>query len=72
MINENSTKAEVLEAVKEWGFALEFASDELRGDREVVLTAVKYNGSPFQFASEKLKREMAACWVNTIEQGLIN
>jgi hypothetical protein len=34
---------------------LEFASEELRGDREVVLAAVKQNYLALQFASEKIR-----------------
>ena len=47
MIDENSTKEEVLEAVKQCGDVLRYASEELRF-------------------------EMLGCWVNAIEQGLIN
>ena len=72
MIDKNSTKEEVLEAVKQEGFALRFASDELRGDREVVLEAVKQDGDALEFASEELRFEILECWVNAIEQGLIN
>ena len=72
MIDKFSTKAEVLEAVKQDGYALEYASEELRGDREVVLAAVKQNGRALEQASFKLQFEIAACWVNAIEQGLIN
>ena len=63
MINETSTKAEVLAAVKQDGYALRFASDELRGDKEVVLAAVKQDGRAFEYASEELRCEMAECWV---------
>jgi hypothetical protein len=34
----------VLAAVQQKGWALEYASEELRGDREVVLAAVQRNG----------------------------
>ena len=44
MINENSTKEEVLEAVKQDGELLEYASDELKSDRDVVTAAVQQNG----------------------------
>ena len=53
-INKNSTKAEVLEAVKQDGYWLQYASEELRGDKEVVLAAVSQNGWALQFASKEL------------------
>ena len=54
MINENSSRDEVLEAVKQHKDALFWASNELRGDREVVLEAVKQNVFALQFASQEL------------------
>ena len=39
MINEKSTKGEVLEAVRHDGCALRYASAELKADRDVVLAA---------------------------------
>ena len=39
-----NNKEEVLEAVREDGYALEHASEELRGNKEVVLTAVESSG----------------------------
>ena len=44
MIDGNSTKEEVLKAVLWDGYALEYASKELRADREVVMAAVKRSG----------------------------
>ena len=35
--------------------ALQFASDELRNDEQVVMTAVKNHHDSFQFASEALR-----------------
>ena len=40
MITEYSNKAEVLEAVKNDAYSLDFASDELRNDAEIVFEAV--------------------------------
>ena len=37
------------------GKALKCASEEMRGDRAIVLAAVKHNGSALQFASDALK-----------------
>ena len=53
-------RGEALAAVKENGSALEYASEELRADREVVLAAVQQNGWAHQYASEELRR--AAGW----------
>ena len=36
---------------------LEFASEELRNDKELVLQAVKYNGIALEFASDALKAD---------------
>eukprot|EP00972_Heterocapsa_arctica_P098816 14580272-Heterocapsa_arctica.AAC.1 len=44
-----------LEDVKQDGMRLQFASEELKGDREVVLEAVKQNGSALCCACEELK-----------------
>ena len=46
---------EALEAVKQNGRALGSASEELRGDREVVMEAVKQNGTALAYASKELK-----------------
>ena len=48
---------EALGAVKRDGRALQQASEELKGDREVVMEAVKQNGHALQHASEELKRD---------------
>jgi len=71
MIDEFSTKEEVLEAVKESGWSLKYASFELQNDREVVLAAIKDDLNVLEYASEELRLEMVKCWVNAIEQGLI-
>jgi hypothetical protein len=66
MIHENSTKEEVLKAVKQYGLALKYASDELRGDREVVMAAVKQDGLALKYASDELRGDrevvLAAVW----------
>jgi hypothetical protein len=50
-------KSIVLEAVKQYGFALEFADESLKKDRSIVLEAVKQNGYALQFADESLKKD---------------
>jgi len=57
MIDKNSTKEQVLEAVKQAGYALQYASEELRGDHEVVMEAVKENGYVLKYASMQLKED---------------
>ena len=47
----------VLEAVKENGRALQYASKLLRNDKEVVLEAVKQDGRPLEYASNELKND---------------
>ena len=56
-INKNSTKEEVLKAVKEKGWALFYAFDGLRNDKEVVLAAVKQWGKALKFASQELQND---------------
>ena len=46
----------VLEAVKQNGWMLEYASEVLKADKQVVLEAVNECGSALSFASEELKR----------------
>ena len=50
MINENSSRDEVLAAVRQNGYALEYSSDPLRADKKVVLAAVRRNGYALQYA----------------------
>ena len=53
--NQVSIAEIVLEAVKNDGYALEYASEELKADTEIVLAAVKNNGMALEYASKKLK-----------------
>ena len=43
--------------MKQHGLALQYASEQLRGDREVVLAAVKQKGRALCFASEQLQND---------------
>ena len=65
-------KAEVLAAVRKHGSQLQFVSDELRNDREVVLAAVMQDAWAFEYASDELKCEMAECWAKCMEQEVKN
>ena len=44
-------------AVRKTGYALGYASESLRDDREVVETAVKQDWWALQLASERLRRD---------------
>ena len=44
-------------AVNQNGFALEFASEDIHIDREIVMTAVKKDGLALKFTSEDLKKD---------------
>ncbi len=50
-------KEVVLEAVKQYGWALSYASKELRNDKEVVLEAVKKDGRALEYASKELQND---------------
>ena len=50
-------KAEVLVMVRQDGFALLTASEELRADRDVVLAAVRRDGKALGYASEALQSD---------------
>ena len=46
-----------MEAVRQKCWALRFASEELKRDREVVIEAVRQNGEAIRFASKQLQRD---------------
>ena len=54
-VSESSSRTEVLEAVKQNGCALQYASAALQDDHEIVLEAVKQNGRALEYASATLK-----------------
>ena len=47
----------MLAAVQQNVYALQFAAEELKKDREVVLAAVQQNGGALQYAAEELKKD---------------
>ena len=53
----NYERVSALAAVKQNGLALEYASDELKCDREIVLAAVKQTSHALEYASEELKND---------------
>jgi len=56
----------VLAAVAADGYALQFASAELKRDREVVLVAVAQNGNALNYASSELIRDKEALLAEAI------
>tara|TARA_B100000035_G_C20946836_1_gene530146 strand:- start:7 stop:660 length:654 start_codon:yes stop_codon:yes gene_type:complete len=54
-LKEISNKKEALIAVQQNGYNLEYVSDELRADKEVVIAAVQQDKFALQFASDDLK-----------------
>ena len=53
-----TNREELLEAIKKLCFTLEYASEELKNDKEIVLTAVKKSGLALKYASERLKLKL--------------
>ena len=47
----------VLTVVRKYGYALPYASQELKQDREVVITAVRQNGCALENAPEEFKHD---------------
>lgn len=56
-IRDNFLKREPFAAVRQNGLALQYVSEELRDDRNLILAAVQQNGLALQFASERLRRD---------------
>lgn len=52
-----NNKNQVMVKLEEKGFNLEFVSDTLKDDFEVVMEAVKNRGWNLQFASDRLKND---------------
>ena len=52
-----NNKEEVLRAIRRRGYLLEYASEELKADREVVMVAVKDSGDALEYASEELRTD---------------
>ena len=51
----HSNKEIVKKAIENWGYAIMYASDDLKNDRELVLMAVSKIGGALEYASDKLK-----------------
>lgn len=46
--------------MKQRGWALEYASDELFGDREIMIMAVRQNWNALQYADQDIKKDRYA------------
>ena len=57
LIEEYSNKEKVLNKVQEYGMQLEYASDELKNDKDVVEKAITSCGAAIKFASNELKND---------------
>jgi hypothetical protein len=55
--NKFTEREEVLEAIKNGDYDLEFADDTLKADREVVLAALRNQGGVLEYASEELQND---------------
>ena len=56
-VNRKDLKSWVYDAVEINGLNLQFASEDLRNDKEIVLEAVQNRGSALQYASVELKND---------------
>ena len=54
-----------MSAVKSCGFALNYASDRLKNDREMLLEAVKAEGRVLEYVSDDLKNHRKICYVSS-------
>ena len=73
IITSGSSRSEVLEAVKQNGDALSYASAALRDDREIVLEAVKQSGwYALQFASDGLRNGGLREYLNHQKSNVFN
>jgi len=43
---------------------LEYASDDLKSDRELVMKAVKKDGDALRYAAEELKCDRVVAWLD--------
>ena len=56
-INKKSTRAEVLAAVKEDGYALSRANTKFRDDKVIVIASIKWNPESIKYASDRIKKD---------------
>ena len=56
-INKKSTRAEVLAAVKEDGYALSRANTKFRDDKVIVMASIKWSPESIKYASDRIKKD---------------
>ena len=71
-ITSRSSRSEVLEAVKQNGYALQYASAALKDDREIVLEAVKHNWRNVEYASAGLRNGGLREYLNHLKSNVFN
>ena len=71
-ITSRSSRSEVLEAVKQYGYALGYASAALKDDREIVLEAVKQNWEALTYASVELRNGGLREYLNHLKSNVFN
>ena len=59
-----------MQAVSENGRALQYATEELKGDRKIVMAAVSKNGGALQYATEELKGDRKIVMTAVSNDGL--
>ncbi|KAG2382108.1 hypothetical protein C9374_005900 [Naegleria lovaniensis] len=64
-----SKKEIVAKLVSEFGFLLEFASPELKNNRDVVSNAVRNDGFSLKYASNELKNDMEIAYLAVAQNG---
>ena len=69
--NTNTIRSVVLTRIRQDGMALEYASEELKKDREVVMAAVVEDGGALQYASEELKNNESVMLAAVYKDGLL-
>ncbi len=69
-MKDNKDRDEVLEAVENWGLALEDADESLRKDEEIVMAAVEQDGGALEYADESLKKDKEIVMAAVEQRGL--
>ena len=65
-ITNTSSREEVLEAVKDNGLMLQYASSELKSDCEVVLAALNADKAELLYASRELRSDQELIAIKSI------
>ena len=69
-ISKTSKRNKVMAAVQQDGYALEYASDDLKNDKDVVMAAVQQNGFALHYASDALNNDREVVMAAVQENGL--